>query len=169
MIGVCFVKQLVKHHCSKSWTRPDMAPPGGLKVGQRPDLAQWTRRHCSSLYIYRSGNQHGWDANVRGSSKTEKNFPRILKIKFRNINACYGVSLAWFFKWNFQSLCMRGFTIGQLLKFADIRSRDSAVMRLYNNWQGPVPPSFQCPVAAKLCRVGQKMRPQTHGHNSVKS
>ena len=47
MIGVCFLKQLVKH-CSKSWTRPDMAPPGGLKVGPRPDLAQWTRCHCST-------------------------------------------------------------------------------------------------------------------------
>jgi len=32
-------------HCSKSWTTPDMAPPGGLRVGPMPDLTQWTRRH----------------------------------------------------------------------------------------------------------------------------
>jgi len=47
MIDVCFLKQLAKN-CSKSWTRPDMAPPGGLKVGPRLDLAQWTRCHCST-------------------------------------------------------------------------------------------------------------------------
>ena len=36
MIDACFLKQLVKH-CSKSWTRPDMAPSGGLEVGPRPN------------------------------------------------------------------------------------------------------------------------------------
>jgi len=33
---MCFLKQLVKQ-CSKSWTRPDLVPLGGLKVGPRPN------------------------------------------------------------------------------------------------------------------------------------
>ena len=33
--------QLVENN--RTW--PDLARPAGLKVGPRPDLAQWTRRH----------------------------------------------------------------------------------------------------------------------------
>ena len=62
MIGVCFLKQLVKH-CSKSRTRPDMAPTGGLKVELRPDLPQWTR--CPR---WRSWGWHGDGDRVTGTA-----------------------------------------------------------------------------------------------------
>ena len=52
-----FLKQVIQHkHVSKIWTWPDLTSPdlarlGVFKVGPRPDLAQWARRHCDDELV----------------------------------------------------------------------------------------------------------------------